>query len=73
MKISEARVIVTCPGRNFVTLKICTEDGIYGLAHRSPGMQPAAVFAFASAEDRVGCVAEVAWRDLPAEHGTVER
>ena len=31
MKIVDARVIVCCPGRNFVTLKIETEDGIYGL------------------------------------------
>ena len=31
LKITEARVIVTCPGRNFVTLKILTNEGIYGL------------------------------------------
>jgi mannonate dehydratase len=31
MKITNARVIVTCPDRNFVTLKIETEDGLYGL------------------------------------------
>ena len=31
MKITDARVIITSPGRNFVTLKITTEDGIYGL------------------------------------------
>src|SRR6187455_2465657 len=31
MKILDARVIVTCPGRNFVTLKVVTEDGVYGL------------------------------------------
>src|SRR6187402_2816710 len=31
MKIIDARVIVTCPGRNFVTLKVVTEDGVYGL------------------------------------------
>src|SRR5437016_7589767 len=30
-KIVDAKVIVSCPGRNFVTLKITTEDGIYGL------------------------------------------
>jgi mannonate dehydratase len=28
MKIVDARVIVTCPGRNFVTLKIVTDDGV---------------------------------------------
>ena len=31
MRITDAKVIVCCPGRNFVTLKIATEDGIYGL------------------------------------------
>ena len=31
LKIRNARVIVTCPGRNFVTLKIETEDGLYGI------------------------------------------
>ncbi|MES1975688.1 MAG: D-mannonate dehydratase ManD [Pseudomonadota bacterium] len=30
-KIINARVIVTCPGRNFVTLKIETDEGVYGL------------------------------------------
>jgi hypothetical protein len=28
MKIATARVIVTCPGRNFVTLKIETDQGV---------------------------------------------
>jgi mannonate dehydratase len=31
MRITDAKVIVCSPGRNFVTLKITTEDGIYGL------------------------------------------
>src|ERR1043166_8443155 len=31
MRITEAKVIVCSPGRNFVTLKVSTEDGIYGL------------------------------------------
>ena len=31
LKIVSAKVIVTCPGRNFVTLKIETADGITGL------------------------------------------
>jgi len=30
-KITSARVIVTSPGRNFVTLKIETDEGVYGL------------------------------------------
>ena len=31
MKIVDAKVIVCSPGRNFVTLKLITEDGVYGL------------------------------------------
>ena len=31
MKITEARVIITSPGRNFVSLKICTDEGLYGV------------------------------------------
>src|SRR6266404_9893025 len=31
MKIIDAKVIVCSPGRNFVTLKLETEDGVYGL------------------------------------------
>jgi mannonate dehydratase len=31
VKIAEVAVIVTCPGRNFVTLKIVTDDGLTGV------------------------------------------
>lgn len=31
MKITDARVIVCSPGRNFVTLKVMTDQGVYGL------------------------------------------
>ena len=31
MKIAKAEVIVCCPGRNFVTLKLTTDDGVTGL------------------------------------------
>src|SRR5246127_579756 len=31
LKITNARVIVTCPGRNFVTLKIETDQGVHGI------------------------------------------
>src|SRR6201991_4773699 len=31
MKIVDAKVIITSPGRNFVTLKLITEDGISGI------------------------------------------
>src|SRR5260370_20488225 len=30
-KIVDARVIVTCPGRNVVTVKITADDGVYGV------------------------------------------
>ncbi len=32
MKITEVRVIVTCPGRNYVLVKILTDEpGLYGV------------------------------------------
>src|SRR5437764_15264482 len=31
MKIAKAEVIVCCPGRNFVTLKITTDEGVTGV------------------------------------------
>lgn len=31
MKITSAKVIICSPGRNFVTLKILTDEGVYGL------------------------------------------
>lgn len=31
MKITQAKVIVCSPGRNFVTLKIYTDEGVYGI------------------------------------------
>src|SRR5215470_18690534 len=31
MKITDAKVIITCPGRNFVTLQIVTDEGLHGL------------------------------------------
>jgi mannonate dehydratase len=31
VKITDATVLVCCPGRNFVTLKISTDEGIFGL------------------------------------------
>jgi fructuronate reductase len=35
MKIRAAKVIVTCPGRNMVTLEIETDKGIYGITDQS--------------------------------------
>jgi mannonate dehydratase len=31
VKITDAKVLITSPGRNFVTLKVYTDEGIYGL------------------------------------------
>jgi mannonate dehydratase len=31
LKITDAKVFVCCPGRNFVTLKVGTDQGLYGL------------------------------------------
>src|SRR5687768_8656415 len=31
MRIVDGQVIVCCPGRNFVTLRLVTEDGVHGL------------------------------------------
>jgi len=44
--ILEARVIVTCPGRNFVTLKIVTADGVYGLGDATLNGRELAVAAY---------------------------
>ncbi|MDR6843206.1 L-alanine-DL-glutamate epimerase-like enolase superfamily enzyme [Pseudoxanthomonas sacheonensis] len=30
-EIVDAKAIITCPGRNFVALKITTRSGVYGL------------------------------------------
>ena len=46
MKIVEARVIVTCPGRNFVTLKVVTEDGLHGLGDATLNGRELAVAAY---------------------------
>jgi mannonate dehydratase len=46
MKIVNAKVIVCCPGRNFVTLKVETEDGIYGLGDATLNGRELAVAAY---------------------------
>lgn len=48
MNIIDARVIVTCPGRNFVTLKIVTEDGLYGLGDATLNGRELAVASYLS-------------------------
>src|SRR6202789_2578313 len=45
-KIIDARVIVTCPGRNFVTLKITTTDGVYGIGDGTLNGRELAVAAY---------------------------
>ena len=46
MKITEAKVIVTCPGRNFVTLKVETDVGIYGLGDATLNGRELAVVSY---------------------------
>ncbi len=48
MKIVDARVIVTCPGRNFVTLRVETEDGVYGLGDATVNGRELAVASYLS-------------------------
>jgi mannonate dehydratase len=45
-KITDAKVIVTCPGRNFVTLKITTEDGTHGIGDATLNGRELAVVAY---------------------------
>lgn len=46
MQIRDARVIVTSPGRNFVTLKIETDDGVYGIGDATLNGRELAVAAY---------------------------
>jgi mannonate dehydratase len=46
LKITDAKVIVTCPGRNFVTLKITTEDGVHGIGDATLNGREMAVVAY---------------------------
>jgi len=48
LKISHAKVIVTCPGRNFVTLKIETADGLTGLGDATLNGRELAVASYLS-------------------------
>ena len=45
-EIVSAKVIVTCPGRNFVTLKIQTRSGVYGLGDATLNGRELAVAAY---------------------------
>ncbi|TDC64104.1 D-galactonate dehydratase family protein [Micromonospora sp. KC207] len=46
MRIVDARVIVTCPGRNFVTLKIVTDEGVTGVGDATLNGRELAVEAY---------------------------
>lgn len=46
MKIIEIKVLVSCPGRNFVTLKIITDEGVYGLGDATVNGREMAVVAY---------------------------
>src|ERR1700736_5621088 len=48
MRITDAKVIICSPGRNFVTLKITTEDGIYGLGDATLNGRELAVASYLS-------------------------
>jgi mannonate dehydratase len=48
MKIVDAKVIVCSPGRNFVTLKLTTEDGLTGLGDATLNGRELAVAAYLS-------------------------
>lgn len=45
-KIVSAKVIVTCPGRNFVTLKIETDQGVYGIGDATLNGRELSVVAY---------------------------
>jgi mannonate dehydratase len=46
MRIVEARVVVTCPGRNFVTLKVVTDEGVTGVGDATLNGRELAVAAY---------------------------
>ncbi|MEK7355876.1 MAG: bifunctional D-altronate/D-mannonate dehydratase, partial [Bdellovibrionota bacterium] len=46
MKILEGRVIVTCPNRNFVTLKLVTDEGVFGLGDATLNGRELAVVSY---------------------------
>jgi len=46
MRITHAKVIVCCPGRNFVTLKLFTDQGVYGLGDATLNGREKAVVAY---------------------------
>jgi mannonate dehydratase len=55
MKITDARVFVCSPGRNFVTLKITTDEGVFGLGDATLNGRELAVASYLS-EHVVPCL-----------------
>ncbi|WP_111642768.1 D-mannonate dehydratase ManD [Marinimicrobium alkaliphilum] len=46
MKIINCKTIITCPGRNFVTVKIETDEGVYGIGDATLNGRELAVVAY---------------------------
>ena len=46
MKITNCRIVVCCPGRNFVTLKIETDQGVHGIGDATLNGRELAVAAY---------------------------
>ena len=61
MKITDAKVIVCCPGRNFVTLKIITDQGIYGLGDATLNGMEKSVVAYLENY----CIPSLNWAEIP--------
>src|SRR4030088_1405677 len=48
MRIAEVRVIVTCPDRNFVTVKLVTDEGVTGVGDATLNGRELAVASYLS-------------------------
>ena len=46
MQIEEVKVLISCPSRNFVTLKIITDEGVHGLGDATVNGREMAVVAY---------------------------
>ena len=55
MKITDAKVLISSPGRNFVTLKVYTDEGIYGLGDATLNGREMGVAAYLS-EHLIPCL-----------------
>ena len=58
MKITHAKVIVSCPGRSFVTLKVEASEGAYGVGD---AMTAAFLSRHAQALSLTECLDNAAW------------